>query len=388
MVDRRDAYTITKPADTEHVTKRAKAPAGSQASDFMIPGTGASVYTYWSSPAKAATLNSGDPTADSVLITIHGRDRNGDDYWKTFNNIYQSSKRSKQAPASMIVVAPQFYSFANDVGAYSGNEVTYADSNGWIAGDPSISPPGVSAFTILDAFVAHFADRSLYPNLKTITLVGHGGGGQLINRYSIIGADNPAPGRVSLRYVVGDPSTSLAFTQDRPEAVDRLGCPTFNNYRYGLMAYTPGLAYPLPFLGDAVSLFQRFLTRDVRFVIGGADNNAKNGDQSCMAQAWGGNARQQRSQAYYKYIWLMAGGDPAGVSKLYGNFPALPGGRADPSLPQSNPSDLTRFRSAQKMPHKIAFISGATHSAEQVYGSAAGRRFLFSDASQLSNVMP
>lgn len=70
--------------------------------------------------------------------------------------------------------------------------------------------------------------------MSKISFVAHGGGAQLVQRYAVMGNDNPDQSRLSVRYIVGDPSSMLYFTRDRPVAVDVTTCPTFNNFRYGL----------------------------------------------------------------------------------------------------------------------------------------------------------
>ncbi|KDN37257.1 hypothetical protein K437DRAFT_229313 [Tilletiaria anomala UBC 951] len=378
---KRDAYTLYKPTDKVKLKKVSQTPLNADKRDFTIPGSnGASVLTFWSKETPADT--------DSVLITIHGKDRNAADYYNTFHTIYQENKGKGSATDNMAIVAPLFFSTINDAGVYSDTELGYGDSNEWEAGDASTHPVGaqVSTFAVLDALVNHFTDASQYPKMKYITVVGHGGGGQMVARYAALGEENPAADRINLRYVVGDPSTGLAFTDDRPTKVDQLTCPTWNTYRYALNAYTPGASYPLPLNGDPAALFKRFIARDVRYVIGADDDNDRKGDQSCMAQAWGGGERQRRNQAYYKYIWLLAGGDPGQVSAFFGSFPAL-GTAPDKSVPQSTPDKVSAFR-GWPLTHKITFVSGAKHNAEAVYSSENGSQFLFGDRASLVNGQP
>jgi len=91
----------------------------------------------------------------------------------------------------------------------------------------------------LDAIIATFSDKNEYPSITNITLVGHGGGGQLIARYAAVGAD--APEGVHLRYIIGDPSTNAYFTKDRP-VENHSGdpsCDFWNTWRYGYECVSP-----------------------------------------------------------------------------------------------------------------------------------------------------
>ena len=410
-LDKRDAYTVFKPADNVYLTKKPATPAGAQGLDFPIPGAnGAQIFTFWSKGIP-------DNKVDSVLVAIHGKDRNPDYYYSTFSSILKKAVGYGSATPNTVIVAPLFFSTVNDEQAYSPNELGWADSNAWSSGDgsthplatsllgPAVSP--VSAFTVLDSLVEHFANAAQYPNMKYITVVGHGGGGQLATRHAALGNDNPAPNRISLRHVIGDPSSQLAvstllmlmwtflmliyrccsrqFTEDRPTAVNDISCPLWDSYRYSLNNYSPGGAYPLAFGGDPVKLFKRFASRDVRYVIG-AEDDKSNGDQSCMAAAWAGQERQMRNQAYFKYITLLSGGSLKSVSSFYGSFPAL-GTAADASVPQSQASVLAPFKGTN-LQHKITFVAGAEHNVDQVYNSANGEQFLFGSLDALKNGSP
>jgi hypothetical protein len=48
---------------------------------------------------------------------------------------------------------------------------------GW----PALSPAPVSGFDVLDRLLDHFADRTRYPDLRTVVLVGHSAGAQLVH---------------------------------------------------------------------------------------------------------------------------------------------------------------------------------------------------------------
>ena len=184
-----------------------------------------------------------------------------------------------------------------------------------------------------------------------------------------------------MRYVVGDPSSQLAFTTDRPVAFS--DCPTYNDYRYGLNNYSPGASYPLAFGGNAVSLYKRFAARDVRHVIGQNDTD-DGGDQTCMAVAKGGVMRTMRNQAYWKYLNLLGQSRfNANVSDFFGSYPAL-GTGFDLTVQQSSPSTIAKFKGTH-VNHRFALIAGATHNAQEVYESALGRSFLFDAREQLQN---
>jgi pimeloyl-ACP methyl ester carboxylesterase len=71
---------------------------------------------------------------------------------------------------------------------YSANELAWGDTNAWQAGDIANHPTGtqLTSFDALDALVDEFSDLTKYPAMKNITVVGHGGGGQLNQRYAMV----------------------------------------------------------------------------------------------------------------------------------------------------------------------------------------------------------
>ena len=112
------------------------------------------------------------------------------------------------ASRNTINVAPILFSTKNDASAMHPGTLGYADSNAWSAGDDSTDAASqkqpVSSFTVLDTLLQHYADAKRYPSMKTIHFAGHGAGAQMLSRWAVVGADNPAPGRLSVRYIIGE----------------------------------------------------------------------------------------------------------------------------------------------------------------------------------------
>lgn len=119
------------------------------------------------------------------------------------------------ASRNTINVAPIFFSTTNDAAAMQPGNLGYANSNAWSAGDDSTDAASqdqpVSSFTVLDTLLLHYADEKRYPSMKTIHFVGHGAGAQMLSRWAVVGASNPAPDRLSVRYIIGE-SSSFCIT--------------------------------------------------------------------------------------------------------------------------------------------------------------------------------
>ncbi|KAJ9480088.1 hypothetical protein PHBOTO_003875 [Pseudozyma hubeiensis] len=358
----RDASTLTaKEKGTnlgyeEHT--KPKVPSGARLTSISVGSDSHELAVYW-------TRNPSNDHAKQAFVMIHGRNRNGGDYWKTMNDILDSAVKDNYSSAdkNAIVVAPQFYSEKLNKGQYKKHELAWDDINAWQAGEAAIHPSGTkeSSFDALDAFFDEFSNRTKYPALEELVFVGHGGGGQLINRYGIV-AKEMSSASLSVRFIAGDPSSSAYFTEDRPTTnpsiASKSTCPLYNTWRYGFTNFTgtlDGLKTPQEYFAQNVK-------RDVRYIVGN-DDTAKNGDQYCMAILQGGVARRDRNLAWWKYINMLA--------RTNEDVSGLPGNLTLASLP-----DWSNLSGGQ-LSHTLTVIEGATHNADEVFGSQQGRTVLF-----------
>lgn len=365
---KRDASTVMSAGDgnTEGENHSPVAvPYGAALTSLQVqPGT--SIAAFWSqSPDNSS--------AEQAFVMIHGKIRDGNDYWTTMNNILQSAVSAGYPGASdkAIVTAPQFYSTILNSGQYGDSELAWPDVNAWQAGDPANHPSSTTqtSFDALDAFVAEFSDQSKYPSMRNLTFVGHGGGGQLISRYAMIAKD--APCNLHIRYISGDPSSNAYFTSDRPvnssdpNAIQ--DCPTYNTWRYGFDNFTgtsEGLLTPQQY-------FTRYTQRDFVSIVGLQDTD-DGGDQYCMAAVQGGTARRDRNLCWWQYLNALAGTDEVldAFPCQYNNLPDW--------------SNLTNHAIGTR----LTVVEDADHNAEEVYTSDEGRSALFSSGDILVGWRP
>lgn len=359
---RRDASTFTAaqkgtPLGYEIHTK-PRAPSGSRLTSIPVGDSNHVLAAYW-------TRNPNNDSAKQAFVMIHGRNRNGNDYWTTMDKILSSAIKDNypSADPNAIIVAPQFYSKQLNSGQYKKHELAWDDINAWQAGEAAIHPKNAkeTSFDALDALFDHFSNTTAYPSLEELVFVGHGGGGQLINRYGIVAKDMSSQA-LNVRFIAGDPSSSAYFTDHRPTTnpsiASKASCPLYNTWRYGFDNFTgtlDGLKTPQQY-------FAQNIVRDVRYIVG-YDDTAESGDQYCMAILQGGVARRDRNLAWWKYINLLA--------RTSEDVSGLPGNLTAGDLP-----DWSNI-SGGKIAHTLTVIEGATHDADAVFGSRKGRTVLF-----------
>ena len=245
-----------------------------------------------------------------AVIVVHGRLRDADKYF----DLATRASNASNASSDTVIIAPQFLSTAD--AARHNLEPIFArwNTEAWLGGESAKGPFALSSFEVIDAIVAKLADRTRFPNLERIVVAAHSGGAQIIQRYAVVGRADQVLAKAGLqpyadgmdasvakssamrmRYVVANPSSYLYFDATRPRPNDR--CAEVDRWRYGVnepVAYVQG---------DMKAIEQRYLTRRVIYMLGGADVNPNHSalDKTCMAEAQGLN-RLERGNAYFAHI--------------------------------------------------------------------------------------
>ncbi|WP_175976418.1 alpha/beta hydrolase [Burkholderia sp. BCC1047] len=283
----------TTPTQRERLEAPVKAVADQRVA-VDTPQGSAMLPVYADHPLDRAA-----PDVARVFIVIHGTLRNADAYYASGRTVVE---KAGAAGAGTMVVAPQFLTRA-DVRAFSLPASTLAwTQEGWKGGEPARQPGPISSFSALDALLAHFADRGLYPSLSTVVLIGHSAGAQLLQRYAVAGREGDALARtgIAVRYVVANPSSYLYFDDARPNADVLAGgvCPRATEWKYGLKSAPPYVASQ-----DVRDLETRYVARHVVYLLGQADTNPYTHfiDRSCAAMAQG-PYRLARGLAYFDYL--------------------------------------------------------------------------------------
>ncbi|MFJ4133355.1 alpha/beta hydrolase [Pseudomonas cyclaminis] len=236
------------------------------------------------------------PNVSRVLIIVHGRLRNAQTYLQSGVDAAEHAG----VGANTLVIAPQFLNASDVKRNHLDGQVLRWNGNDWMAGEPSTGPGQVSSYGALDQIIKHLGNRTLFPALKDIVVAGHSGGGQVVQRFALIGHDHPALQKegIRLRYVVANPSSYAYFSPQRPVPFDTANCPGFNDWKYGLQhlpAYAKGQS--------AEQLEQAYVSRDITYLLGQQDTDPNHPalDKSCEAETQGAY-RLIRGHNYFDYL--------------------------------------------------------------------------------------
>jgi len=247
------------------------------------------------------------PKVTRVVIIFHGKGRDVEGYYRTAMEAYNLAGANASDTA---VIAPQFLDDEDVRDHHLAVDVLRWRGTDWEAGAPALAPVPMSSYEVVDHLLSGLADPALFPNLKDVVLAGHSGGGQLLQRYAVVGRELPAldKARIHIRFVVANPSSYVYFTDERPAArgggmlpFKSDGCGNFNRWKYGTLnppgyvKIDPDHTWP--------QMEAAYAQRDVVYLLGTADTDPheKDLDVSCSGEAQG-PTRFARGQAFYAYL--------------------------------------------------------------------------------------
>jgi hypothetical protein len=252
------------------------------------------------------------PQVTRAVILFHGKGRDVDGYYRALRKAAEQAGGS--ADSTSILIAPQFLNEEDAKAHHLPNTILRWSEGTWESGREATGPAAISAYEVIDALVAHFADSKLYPNLQSIVLAGHSGGGQAMQRYAIVGhAEQMAGAGIHVRYVIANPSSYMYFTDDRPVFSGNIvrympgseaACHNFNHWKFGPLdireEYVRSSAEP-----GWQALEDAFVHKDVTYLLGTADvdPHEKDLDVTCAGEMQG-PYRLLRGRAYYAWLHM------------------------------------------------------------------------------------
>jgi hypothetical protein len=254
----------------------------------------------------SADLNTIHPEITRAAIVFHGKGRNVEGY---YHALEIAASEARADARQTLLWAPQFIREEDAEAHRLPKQFLRWHAGSWSAGEPATSPVSLSTFDVIDAMLLALANHERFPNLKTVVLIGHSGGGQLLNRYAIVGTEPAALAQagIHVRFVIANPSSFFYFSDDRPTAngsfaaFSASSCPQFNHWRYGPV-HAP------PYVADSTAAAwqkreQDYVAADVIYLQGAEDTDPEQVDldTSCAGEAEGPE-RLDRGKAYFRYL--------------------------------------------------------------------------------------
>lgn len=249
-------------------------------------------------------LNALHPEITRAAVVFHGKGRNVEGY---FAALQRAAHEAGPSGATTLLWAPQFLREEDAEAHHLSKQFLRWHAGSWTAGEPASGPEPLSTFDVIDFILATLANRERFPNLNTVVLIGHSGGGQLLQRYAIVGKAAAAGAGIRIRFVVANPSSYFYFSDDRPQRdgsfapFQSAGCANFDHWRYGPI-HAP------PYVGSASAARwqkyeQDYVNADVIYLLGSEDTDPAQVDldTSCAGEAEGAD-RLDRGKAYFQYL--------------------------------------------------------------------------------------
>jgi pimeloyl-ACP methyl ester carboxylesterase len=342
--------------DTTSSKAPVKVVADHQMEVITAKGRGA-LPLYISCDGAAIDLSYPQPQVVRALLIFHGLLRNADVY---NDSGLKAIAHAGAAGKGTLLITPQFLSQV-DIDQYHLPPPTLRWAPAaWMGGDNALNAP-ISSFDAIDAILARLGDRKIFPNLKSVVLAGHSGGGQVMQRYAVVGrgGDRLVRKGIHVRYIIANPSSYVYFSPERPvldskEDAFTYAVPKKSCYgKYDLWKF--GVNEPPPYVGsdNFTELEQRYIRRDVIYLLGtdDIDPNHPALDKTCAAEDEG-PFRFFRGKAYFRYMEM--------------RHPEL----ATPSASQ-----------------QLWFVPGVEHDGDKMLNSTCGLAALFDSGACTTRVL-
>eukprot|EP00977_Amphora_coffeiformis_P020577 scaffold8374_cov175-Amphora_coffeaeformis.AAC.16 len=228
---------------------------------------------YYASMGDLETPSSRHAIVRAITFVIHGAGRNADDYFCTMFSAAQ--KQVVYRPEQVLVVALRFAARSDETfSLHNGGEPMRWDDGSWRYGGESFN--NVSSFQVLDSMVSFVSNKTEFPYLEQIKIIGHSAGGQFVQRWALL--TNVWTEYPKLRAIVVNPSsfaylTPLRKVHEEWTMPDTAKCPDYNDWEWGLYTSDSPPFYVRRALNQwsIQALTERFSHRDVVYLAGDRD---------------------------------------------------------------------------------------------------------------------
>jgi hypothetical protein len=218
---------------------------------------------------------------------------------------------------SVLVIAPQFLMEKHIADVNSPYLVYWGVSPFWGSSIAKVTPGGtdfrISAYTVLENIISSLCEKKVFPNVKSIVILGHSAGGQLVNRFAasnVVEDDTAKPAGVAIKYIVMNPSSYLYFSPKRrvegskrqfevPGANTLAENPGYDNYGYGLQKL---YAYHRHKGLTPEKIRRQYSSRNVVHMLGRKDNVADSSMSKHPSAMLQGENRLERGRIYFSHL--------------------------------------------------------------------------------------
>ena len=210
-----------------------------QKSLFALKSAPGKLMPYYHSEHAKPFSDEPQPDVRLGLIVMHGAQRDGADYLcRMQNSVTRHLGSITLANKQAVVIAPQIaltkhhnawpYSpiYPDHLSWGRTNMVGMDDQEtilSWSAGANSSGVPSTSLYDVFDELVEAMANRTLYPNLQQVLVVGHSKGASVVQRYAMttrILERVPVP----VSFHAANPSALVYVSPDRPVPPEEYAC--------------------------------------------------------------------------------------------------------------------------------------------------------------------
>lgn len=174
-----------------------------------------------------------NPEVRHAVVVIHGVLRNSAPYFERMASAVALSGLTRET----IVLAPGIR-----IKEDAADDEYFWSAGGWSKGDIAFNgrdKTKISSFDAVDRLLAILADKTNFPALKTVAVIGHSAGGQFVNRYASA-AILPDGSEIDFRFIILNPSSYMYPDDRRLHEGNLVGAellsssfPNYNDYRYG-----------------------------------------------------------------------------------------------------------------------------------------------------------
>lgn len=381
-------------------------------------GNNAVSMPYYSSLGSLERLSNDPAVRDkirAVLITVHGANRNADDYFCSATAALQLAIQQQQQQKNIafpfesidqvLVLAPRFMVRSDFPTPNLASRYLFWEDkpNGpWRYGASAIkesrnnnNATDVSSFQVLDAFLDFFlGNNNCFPHLQRVTVAGHSSGGQMVQRWALLSPNVDD----RLRVVAANPSSYAYLSPLRYNATAHhrwavpatdASCPGYNQWEWGLDTNFETPSYVQKVLDDFAinssssdqhpyqSLIDRFVTtRRVIYLQGSQDRcNVSSTTTTPSSSSSGSNAIEATVQ---EQPWCDSHGlETTCADQLQGSN-RLERNERYMGMLQRLMLDTPRATKAAGGYHRRVVVPGVGHDHSLLFASPEGLRALFS----------